>query len=269
MDSIFRMPRSFSRHLLYVLLVPAFFICFCSLYNPFSIKEFYEVGGKSFFFHFLMLSCIMLAVLAITRLILSVLSKVVNFRRWHYVLWCVGEIVIISFFMAMYTSLFYGDELPYFLALPQCLKFAGLVLLYPYAVMLLVREIDNLSAAMLARQQAAENSLAKFYDDSRRLRLTIDPSALLYISADGNYVKINYAENGKVREYLLRNSMKSLEELAARHGLVRCHRSYYINPKHVKLLSRKKDVITAEMKEEGVRPIPVSQQYYNVLAELL
>ena len=101
--------------------------------------------------------------------------------------------------MAMYTSLFYGDELPYFLAVPQCLKFAGLVLVYPYAMMLLVREIDNLNAAMLERERAADSSLMKFYDEFKRLKLTIAPSALLYINAEGNYVKIHYLENGRVR----------------------------------------------------------------------
>ena len=65
MDNSFRLPRGFSFHLLHVLIMPAFFICFSSIYDPFSIREFYQLGGKSFFFHFLMLSCIILAVLAI------------------------------------------------------------------------------------------------------------------------------------------------------------------------------------------------------------
>ena len=98
MDNSFRLPRGFSFHLLHVLIMPAFFICFSSIYDPFSIREFYQLGGKSFFFHFLMLSCIILAVLAIMRPILSVLVKVAPFRRWHYLLWCFGEVVVISFF---------------------------------------------------------------------------------------------------------------------------------------------------------------------------
>ena len=134
---------------------------------------------------------------------------------------------------------------------------------------LLVREIDNLNAAMLERERAADSSLMKFYDEFKRLKLTIAPSALLYINAEGNYVKIHYLENGRVRDYLLRSSMKNLEEIAGRHGLVRCHRSYYINPKHVKLLSRGKEQIVAEMQEDGVQKIPVSPQYYQRLSDML
>ena len=64
--------------------------------------------------------------------------------------------------------------------------------------------------------------------------------------------------------------MKSLETLADRHGLVRCHRSYYVNPRHIKVLSRNKEgVIIAEMIEDSLMRIPVSKQYYAHLSELL
>lgn len=270
MDNLFRLPKGFSHHLLYVLVMPVFFICFCSIYDPFSIKEFYQVGGKSFFFHFLMLSCIILGVLAITRLLLSVLVKLVPFRRWHYLLWCFGEVAVISFFTALYTTLFYGEELPYFMALPQCFKHAAMILVYPYVFLVLVREIENRNDELQTRDSSSDLSLIKFFDENKRLKLSIDPSAVLYVNAEANYVKIHYLENDKVREFLLRNSMKSLEEVATSHGLVRCHRSYYVNPRHIKVLSRNKEgVIIAEMIEDGVRQIPVSKQYYAHLSELL
>lgn len=270
MDSIFSLPKGFSHHLLYVLIMPSFFICFCSIYDPFSIKEFYQVGGKTFFFHFLMLSCIILGVMAITRLILSALVRVVPFRRWHYLLWCFGEVVVISFFTALYTTLFFGRDLPYFMALPQCFKFTSLVLVYPYVFLILVREVENRNAELRSRENAADATLVKFYDEHKRLKLSIDPSAVLYINAEANYVKIHYLENERVREFLLRNSMKSLETLADRHGLVRCHRSYYVNPRHIKVLSRNKEgVIIAEMIEDSLMRIPVSKQYYAHLSELL
>ena len=64
--------------------------------------------------------------------------------------------------------------------------------------------------------------------------------------------------------------MKSFESDAAKHGFVRCHRSYYVNPRHVKLLSRGKDgIIYTEFIREGVSRIPVSKQYYQKLADML
>ena len=200
----------------------------------------------------------------------SVLVKVAPFRRWHYLLWCFGEVVVISFFTAMYTALFYGEALPYFMALPLCFKHASLILVYPYALLALAAEIGSRNAALQLRDSPQEASLVKFYDEYKRLKLSIDPSAILYINAEANYVKIHYLENERVREFLLRNSMKSLETLADRHGLVRCHRSYYVNPRHIKVLSRNKEgVIIAEMIEDSLMRIPVSKQYYAHLSELL
>jgi len=271
MDVLFGFSRGYLHQLLYVLLLPAFFICFCFLYNPFDIQGFYEVGGKSFAFHLLMLTCILIVVLALTRLILTAVNAHTPLYPWHYLIWCLGEIVITAFFAALYTDLFYGNSnMPYFLALSHCMKFFALILVYPYVFLFLLRLVTIRSEALSSRIEPKEETLAKFYDEHKRLKLTIDPSAILYISAESNYINIHYLENERHKEFLLRNSMKSLEQVAFSRSLVRCHRSYYVNPKHIKVLSRSKEgIITAEFMQEGVKPIPVSKQYYGSLSEIL
>ena len=73
-----------------------------------------------------------------------------------------------------------------------------------------------------------------------------------------------------VKEFLLRNSMKSVEANNSAHSLVRCHRSYFINPHQVSVLSRSKDgFIFAELKLKSLGPIPVSKQYYDKLSDML
>jgi len=114
------------------------------------------------------------------------------------------------------------------------------------------------------------DSLVKFYDEHKRLKLTIDPAAVISIQADANYVVIRYMDTDRVKEFMLRASMKSVENTVAQHGLVRCHRSYFVNPKYVKLLSKNKDgMITAELLHPEVPSIPVSKQFYQQLSELL
>ncbi len=268
MNSAAKLPKSYAAHLVYVVLMPAFFISFCFLYNPFGIEAFYTVGGMSFAFHLLMLSCIILAVYSLTRLIFVALYKYIPFKWWHYAIWCFGEVLVCAFFMALYTALFYGAGMPYFLALSHCLKFSGLILIYPYVLLTLLRLLINLGEE--SARPAPDESLFKLYDEHRRLKLTIDPSAILYISAESNYVKVHYLENDRPREFMLRNSMRSLEESAGRHGLVRCHRSYYVNPRRVKLLRKGREgMIVAELLQEGLQPIPVSRQYYDALSDLL
>ena len=77
-------------------------------------------------------------------------------------------------------------------------------------------------------------------------------------------------ENGRLRKFTLRSSMRALEEQLQSHGLVRCHRSYFVNPARVKMV--KKDAggyALASLDREGVEPVPVSKRYYEALSALL
>jgi len=267
MNTQLRIGKTYRSQLLYVVLLPAFFTGFCFLYNPFGMKEFYQVGGMGFGFHFLMLACILLAILALTRLIFSALYKHIPFLWWHYVLWCVGETFVNALFMALYTTLFYNGEYSYFAVLSTCFKYSFLILVYPYLFLCLIQIIRNKDTDLNAEPV---ESLVKFYDEHKRLKLTIDPGAIICIQADANYVIIRYMDAGRIKEFILRASMKSVEHTVAQHGLVRCHRSYFVNPRYVKMLSKNKDgMITAELLHPEVASIPVSKQFYQQLSELL
>ena len=80
MNTQLRIGKTYRSQLLYVVLLPAFFAGFCFLYDPFGMKDYYQVGGMSFGFHFLMLACILLAILALTRLVFSALYKHIPFK---------------------------------------------------------------------------------------------------------------------------------------------------------------------------------------------
>ena len=267
MNSRLRVGKSYLSQLLYIVLIPAFFVGFCFLYDPFGMKEYYEVGGMSFAFHFIIMATILMAILALTRLIFSALYKHIPFKWWHYMIWCVGEVFVFSFFMAMYTTLFYNGQYSYFVVLSVCFKFAYLILIYPYLFLVLIQIILNKETDLNAEPV---ETLVKFYDEHKRLKLTIDPSAVICIQADANYVIIRYMDADRVKEFLLRASMKSVENTVANHGLIRCHRSYFVNPKFVKLLRKNKEgMITAELLHPEVPTIPVSKQFYKKLSELL
>ena len=84
-----------------------------------------------------------------------------------------------------------------------------------------------------------------------------------------NYVQVFYLEGERVRDYLVRASMRSIEELCADNGLKRCHRSFYLNPAHVKTLRREKEgVIVAELDVAG-QEVPVTKRYYDDLVAIL
>ena len=265
MNTQLRIGSSYASQLLYIILVPAFFAGFCFLYDPFGLKEYYQTGGMGFGFHFVILTTILAAVLALTRLIFSALYKHIPFRWWHYTIWCFGEVFVFALFMALYTNLFGKPN--YFSVLSSCFGYSYLILVYPYMFLILVQIIINKNRDLHAE---STDGLVKFYDEHKRLKFTIDPGAILYIQADANYVIIRYLDAERIKEFMLRASMKSVEQTVAHRGLVRCHRSYFVNPKHVKLLSKNKEgMITAELLHPEAVSIPVSKQFYQQLSKLL
>ena len=190
MTSKLRVGKTYRSQLQYILLVPAFFAGFCFLYNPFGMQEYFQAGGLGFGFHFVMLTAILMAILAITRLIFSALYKHIPFLWWHYIVWCFGEVFIFALFMALYATLFHPGEAGYFAVLSRCFSYAYLILVYPYLFLILVRIIYNKNRDLLAEPSDA---LVKFYDEHKRLKLSIDPAAVICIQADANYVIISYS----------------------------------------------------------------------------
>ena len=59
--------------------------------------------------------------------------------------------------------------------------------------------------------------------------LEIPANALLYVEAEGNYVRIIYRVENKIQQRLLRATMKQAEEVAVCPFIVRCHRAFLVN----------------------------------------
>ena len=86
---------------------------------------------------------------------------------------------------------------------------------------------------------------------------------LLFIESADNYTTLHYLNKSKQSHFLLRNSLKRLEEQLEDTSLVRCHRSYMVNMDKVKILKKEKGGIMLELDEENTPDIPVSKTYYE------
>jgi DNA-binding LytR/AlgR family response regulator len=148
-------------------------------------------------------------------------------------------------------------------------KYLFLTLLIPYVILALSLRLYEYHTRSEDQSSQAMNRM-RFYDDRHNLKIVLTPGDVLYITAEENYVNIFYTENGKLRTYVLRSSMKALEELCQDNGLVRCHRSFYVNPAHVKVLRKDKEgIVYAELDDKDAMHIPVTKRYYDNLAEML
>lgn len=110
----------------------------------------------------------------------------------------------------------------------------------------------------------------KFHDVHGKLKLSVDAPAVMFISAEDNYVNVNYLDAGRVSCCQIRNTMNAIEPAAVSAGLIRCHRSHYINPKYVTVLQKDGNGgIEAEFVRPDVEPVPVSRKYYEQVSHIL
>lgn len=249
--------------LTHVLAMPAFFLGFILIYDSEWIRTFLD-AGLGVVFNALMLTCILIGVLCASRIPMTAVRSYLRLNWWQYALWSFAEMIAFSAFAALYMALVYGDY-GYFPALGDCLCMSFAILLYPYIVFALLFALIQPDA-----EEAAEEDLVRFADSTGRLKLVIAHDVILYIEAQENYVSIHYMEGEKMKEYSLRQSMRGIEELMDKHGIIRCQRSYFVNPRHVTVLRRDKEgFIQAELDITGSKPVPVSPKYYEQLSKLL
>lgn len=245
--------------------VPFFYLGFVLMYNSKWITEFLQVGQIGIVFNTLMLTSILLVILCASRIPMTVHRKEIRMAWWQYIVLCMMEISVFSAFAGLYMSLTIGETSGYFPAFSTCLRISFAILPYPYLLLALFSAYIRPD-----KKEAAEEDLVRFADSTGRLKLVIAQDVILYIEAQENYVSIHYLEGEKQKEYSLRQSMRGIEELMEKHGIIRCQRSYFVNPRHVKVLRRDKEgMIQAEMDIPNSKPVPVSPKYYEQLSKLL
>jgi len=250
--------------MIHILAIPVFFLGFILIYESRWMFEFLETGSKMVTFNTLMLTSILIGVTLVSRLLMKAIGRHVRMSWWQYTAWCFGELFVWSCFAALYMALVYGN-FGYFPALAKCLEFVFTVLSYPYIITALL-----FAYARPDEKEVAEEDLVRFVDSTGRLKLVIAHDVILYIEAQENYVSIHYMEGSKLKEYSLRQSMRGIEELMDKHGIIRCQRSYFVNPRHVTVLRRDKEgFIQAELDVANSQQVPVSPKYYEQLSKLL
>jgi DNA-binding LytR/AlgR family response regulator len=142
----------------------------------------------------------------------------------------------------------------------------ALVLLLPYSVMWLYfswRDKKEQIESMAEMQVFSDNTrdMIAFYDDKSALKFSVKKENLLYLESTENYITICYLNKDKVSKYLLRDTMKKMEENFAGTEIIRCHRSYMVNFEKVKVIRKDREGLKLEFDNQDVIDIPVSKTY--------
>lgn len=88
-------------------------------------------------------------------------------------------------------------------------------------------------------KKSTKDEIIDFESENKTEFFQIPSGQVLLIKSANNYIEVFYQEANKTHKKLIRNTLKNTEEqLANYEDLIRCHRSYIINRKHVQKLSR-------------------------------
>lgn len=255
-----------------ILFTALFALLFINLFQPFGSRDWYpDVSDIKYFAFSSLIILTGMLVVVISRIVLTAYAKNHDILYWHYVLWIVGEIVAMAVFFTLFAKFFPKDGIERDISdiFQQSLFNTALVLLLPYAITWLYFSWKEKSTLLenIEQEKSADaraKILIAFPDEKGDLKISVMLENLLYIESADNYATIYYLNKSVVSQFLLRNSLKWMEEhLTKETPLVRCHRSYIVNMDKVKILKKIKGGIMLELDEERTPDIPVSKTYYE------
>lgn len=195
-----------------------------------------------------------------------------------YVLWCLLEVVLICIF---YTFVTIDVQQPSGMTPLQIFAkafFYGVICLVTpytlsgmyYAILDKNRTIRLMSSKGFVSDQEpfkGVESQITLFDYTGALKLSVKSSNLYYIESDDNYIKVWYTDSkGRLKMYMLRCRLKTVEESFKGTSLIRCHRKYIVNADKVKVLRKESEGYFLDLDNDEIPPIMVTKTYAgNVL----
>lgn len=245
-----------------------FALIFINIYSPFGADRWFELTRPQFFTYSSLVILAGVLVVVISRIILYYTGKKSIIRIWQYLAWIFGEILMMSLVYALFSKFVLTESRAFTDLFRLAVRNTSLVLLLPYSVMWLYlswqdkkEQIERM--AELRDYPAAIPDLVPFYDEKSMLKFSVKKENLLYLESSENYVSICYLNNGKVARYLLRDTLKKMEEKFSGTEIIRCHRSFMVNFDKVKVIRKDRDGLKLELDIPSLTDFPVSKTYVD------
>jgi hypothetical protein len=255
-----------------VLFTSLFALVFINAYSPFGADRWYNLTQLEFFTYSSLTILIGVLVVVISRIIMYYSSKRYLINLWQYLIWIFAEVFSMAFTYTLFEKLILKDDRMFTVLLKNSSRNTALVLLLPYSILWLYfswRDKKELIERLEDSPVSPENArnMIPFYDEKGILRFSVKKENLLYLESAENYVNICYLNKGKISKYMLRDTLKKIEESLSGTELIRCHRSYIVNFEKVKVIRKEKDGFKLEFDNPAVTDIPVSKTYINTVMQ--
>lgn len=271
-----------------VVAIVLFSIIFMLIYGPYSstswltlmvdqsqgtgwVNRFYSVMASVLFY------LVAIAFLGLSKVVLYYIGKKVQLYNGHLVSWIGGEVVLISLIYTVFTVLLNLAAPNLFLPIwGRAVLVLSFIIVVPYIICLQhatnrhqSQLLDRLGMNMVNdKVKDADSKLINLVDSTGKLKMSINVDSLYYVESQDNYVKIYYDSDGKLCNYMLRSTTKSIE---AKFGewLVRCHRGYLVNKNKIRIFRNDRDGMYICLMHDNIRQIPVSKSYASNIQRVI
>ena len=271
-----------------VVAIVLFSIIFMLIYGPYSstswltllvdqsqgtgwVNRFYSVMASVLFY------MVAIEFLGISKVVLYYIGKKVQLYNGHLVSWIGGEVVLISLIYTVFTVLLNLADPNLFLPIwGRAVLVLSFIIVVPYVICLQhatnrhqSQLLDRLGMNVVNdKVKDADSKLINLVDSTGKLKMSINVDSLYYVESQDNYVKIYYDSDGKLCNYMLRSTTKSIE---AKFGewLVRCHRGYLVNKNKIRIFRNDRDGMYICLMHDNIRQIPVSKSYASNIQRVI
>jgi hypothetical protein len=251
-----------------VIFTSLFALVFINIYSPFGVDRWFNLTRLEFLTYSSLVILTGVLVVVVSRIIMYYYGRRHIINYYHYFAWIFAEIMLMSLFYALFEKFVLKDVRIFTELVKLSAQNTALVLLLPYSVMWLYFSWHDKKEQIERMEEIRSSSgnvrdMLPFYDEKSVLKFSIKKDSLLYLESSENYVSIFYLNKGKISKYLLRDTLKKMEEKFSGTEIVRCHRSYMVNFEKVKVIKKDKDGLKLELDNPSVTDIPVSKTYVD------
>jgi hypothetical protein len=262
----------------FILFTAAFALVFINIYAPFGVDTWLNVSPIQLFLYSSIVILIGMLVIVISRILMFVLTRRKSIRYGEYAFWIVGEILILALVYALIQWFFLHVGRDFTLIFRNAVRTTAYIILLPYVISWLYLSFKDkyvtLEKIESYRSGAGIDDLSKnkllpslsmvpFYDENGALKFSIKKDDLLYLEAADNYIIIYYLDKQKPAKYMIRNTLKRIEQDLPFDGLVRSHRSFMVNIDNVKVIRKEKEGLIIGFESPTSVTIPISKTYLD------
>jgi hypothetical protein len=269
LDQPYPYPESTKAKLVNGFFIAAFVFIFLYLFQPFGLAAF---PSDSLL---LITAGYGLVTLVITYILQfaapALFPKFFNDKRWSVgieILWSLFHILLIGAGNLLYTDWITSIDINvsnlvfmlFATLMVGILPVSGIILLnnnrmmrkYINQAMLLNRDLQT-------HQHAHPQQQVKLIGQNDQEVITFLPEQLLMIASAENYIEVFWILDGKVKQQMIRSTLKDAEVLLNEYDfIVRCHRSYLVNLDQVRVITGNSQGLKLHLNYLD-EPVPVSR----------